>query len=312
MNIGVPSGMANPMTAAGDIIVGGATATPAPPIRLPLGAIGDVLTVGAGGLGYALPAPPITWPLTNAGDMGFQPDGVANNALTLKNAANAAHGVVITGTQNSPVVISSDVEMEFEIDGGIYGPQLSLTNKGADAIGGGLSIVSNYTDGTNYGLLLDAQGSPSGLWIGGPQASFVSIGSILSVASLVVTGNENVTGYMIATSGIKSTRITKRVLAVAGPGATPIINTNNYDVVHLTALATPITSMTTNLSGAPVDGDTLRISFTDNGAAQGITWGASFEASTVALPTTTVISTRLDVGFLWNTETSKWRCVAVA
>ena len=102
------------------------------------------------------------------------------------------------------------------------------------------------------------------------------------------------------------------MLATAGPGATPTVNTDNYDVVHLTALAAAITSMTTNLTGTPVDGDTLRISFTDNGTARAIAWGASFEASTVALPTTTVASTRLDVGLFWNTETSKWRCVAVA
>ena len=47
-------------------------------------------------------------------------------------------------------------------------------------------------------------------------------------------------------------------------------------------------------------------------AARAITWGTSFEASTVALPTTTVSTNRLDVGFVWNAATSKWRCVAVA
>ena len=56
--------------------------------------------------------------------------------------------------------------------------------------------------------------------------------------------------------------------------------------------------MTSGLSGTPVDGQTLRVWTTDNGTARAIAWGNSFEASTVALPTTTVISTRLDVGFL--------------
>lgn len=106
--------------------------------------------------------------------------------------------------------------------------------------------------------------------------------------------------------------ITKRVSAAAGPGATPTLNTNSFDIFHLTALATAITSMTTNLSGTPADGDEMRISFTDNGTARAITWGAKFEASTVALPTTTVISTRLDCRFQWNTETSKWRIWSVA
>jgi hypothetical protein len=138
-----------------------------------------------------------------------------------------------------------------------------------------------------------------------------------TAAKLAVGSNGQVlTADSTQTTGLKwaaaGGRITKRVLATAGPGATPTINSDNYDVVHLTALAAAITSMTTNLTGTPVDGDTIRISFTDNGTARAITWGASFEASTVALPATTVASTRLDAGFFWNTETSKWRCVAVA
>ena len=132
----------------------------------------------------------------------------------------------------------------------------------------------------------------------------------------VGTNGQVLTADSAQTLGVKwaavGGRIAKRVLATAGPGATPTVNTDNYDVVHLTALAAAITSMTTNLTGTPVDGDTLRVSFTDNGTARAIAWGASFEASTVALPTTTVANTRLDVGLFWNTETSKWRCVAVA
>ena len=81
----------------------------------------------------------------------------------------------------------------------------------------------------------------------------------------------------------------------------------------ITALSTAITSMTSNLSGTPINGDLLWIYITDNGTARGITWGSSFEASgNVALPTTTVLGVRLDVLFAWNTATSKWRCVAVA
>ena len=114
------------------------------------------------------------------------------------------------------------------------------------------------------------------------------------------------------TDTLTNKRITKRVLALSAGSATPAINTDTTDVVNITAQSAAITSFTTNLTGTPVDGDTLRISITDNGTARALTFGASFEASTVALPTTTVISTRLDVGFFWNTATSKWRCVAVA
>ena len=70
--------------------------------------------------------------------------------------------------------------------------------------------------------------------------------------------------------------------------------------------------MTTNLSGSPNSFDKLILGFTDNGTARAITWGTGFEASTVALPLTTVVSTLLLVGLLYNPTTSKYRCVAVA
>ena len=113
------------------------------------------------------------------------------------------------------------------------------------------------------------------------------------------------------TNTLTNKRITARSGTVAS-SATPTINTDNVDYYSITALAAAITSFTTNLSGTPTIGQTLWISITDNGTARAITWGATFEASTIALPTTTVISTRLDVAFIWNEATSKWRCVGTA
>lgn len=113
------------------------------------------------------------------------------------------------------------------------------------------------------------------------------------------------------TATVTNKRITRRVVTVT-QSATPTINTDNTDVASITGLAQAITSMTTNLSGTPVDGDMLMIRITDDGTARAIAWGASFESSTVTLPPTTVISTMLAVGFLWNTASSKWRCIAAA
>ena len=102
-----------------------------------------------------------------------------------------------------------------------------------------------------------------------------------------------------------------RVLAISSNSATPAINTDLYDFVDITGQSTAITSFTTNLTGTPVDGQKLWIAITGT-TAIAITWGASFEASTIALPTTTVSTNRLDTGFVWDAATSKWRCVAVA
>ena len=113
-----------------------------------------------------------------------------------------------------------------------------------------------------------------------------------------------------STSTLTNKRITART-GTTTSSATPTINTDNVDFYSLTAQTVDITSFTTNLSGTPTEGQTLWIAITGT-AARAITWGASFEASTVALPTTTVTTARLDVGFVWNTVTSKWRCIATA
>lgn len=118
-----------------------------------------------------------------------------------------------------------------------------------------------------------------------------------------------------ATRTLTNARVTKRLVSVNAPGATPTTNSDNCDIAEFTGLAAAITSMTTNLSGTPVNGDMLEFIFLDNGTARAITWGASFaDGGLVDLPTTTVISTVLRVLVQYQTIASlnKWVCIAVA
>lgn len=170
----------------------------------------------------------------------------------------------------------------------------------------GLSSSQTYLGTPTFGNQFILLGASTG------GTTFVSANAGASNFSLTFPAVTDTVAVLATAQTLTNKRITKRVLALSAGSATPAINTDSYDVVHITAQSAAITSFTSSLSGTPVDGDTLRISITDNGTARALTWGASFEASTQALPTTTVISTRLDVGFFWNTETSKWRCVAVA
>jgi hypothetical protein len=136
--------------------------------------------------------------------------------------------------------------------------------------------------------------------------------------TLTTTAATNVTlpttGTLSTLAGVETLtnkRVTPRVLTSTANSATPTLNTDSYDSMVITGQSVAITSFTTNLTGTPTSQQKLIISITGTGAIA-ITWGASFEASTVALPTTTVTTNRLDVGFIWNAVTSKWRCVASA
>lgn len=136
--------------------------------------------------------------------------------------------------------------------------------------------------------------------------SLTEISYVKGVTSAIQT-QINALPTASSTTTFTNKRITARTGTVAS-SATPTINTDDVDFFSITALAVDITSMTTNLSGTPTEGQTLWIAITGT-AARAITWGSSFEASTIALPTTTVTTNRLDVAFIWNTVTSKWRCV---
>jgi hypothetical protein len=123
-----------------------------------------------------------------------------------------------------------------------------------------------------------------------------------------------VEGVVIPSISSTSTLTNKRNTFRRGTtasSATPSINTDNYDIFSITALAANITSMTSGLSGTPVHGDGLLIEITGT-ATRTISWGSSFEASTIALPTTTSSTAMLSVALVWNSTTSKWRCVGVA
>ena len=143
-----------------------------------------------------------------------------------------------------------------------------------------------------------------------------------SIGSTVQAYNANTANYEFGANNFNGTgnfttpgKITGRIITRTtsiSSSATPTINTDNCEFVDITAIATAITSMTTNLSGTPVNGQRLMIRFKDNGTAQTIAWGTSYEAVGVALPTTTVISKRLTVNLIYDTTTSKWGCVATA
>lgn len=175
--------------------------------------------------------------------------------------------------------------------------------------------IASQTSGSvlNVGLAIGTSTTVA-LWLGHTTTSTTESGGIVfgsgrdvnlyrSAANTLKTDDT-----FQAAAGITETRVTPRVGSTAS-SATPTINTDNVDMYGLTAQAADITSFTTNLSGTPTNGQKLWI-YVVGTASRVITWGASFEAGVAALPTTTTNTERLDVFFIWNAVTNRWRCMA--
>jgi hypothetical protein len=124
----------------------------------------------------------------------------------------------------------------------------------------------------------------------------------------VLSGVESANSYTDTVAAGKANH-NKRVVSVSS-SATPTVNADVTDIARITSLATAVTNMSTNLSGTFSHGQFLCYEITDNGTARALAWGTSFAATTsIALPTTTVISTLGRYLFQYNSATSKFEIV---
>jgi len=104
-------------------------------------------------------------------------------------------------------------------------------------------------------------------------------------------------------------RLTKRVGSTAS-SATPTPSADSHDIYTVTALAADATFGAP--TGTPTDGQPLIIRIKDNGTARALAWNAIYRAMGSSLPTTTVPSKTLYLGFIYNSTDSKWDLIAKA
>jgi hypothetical protein len=238
-------------------------------------------------------------PVTGTGSVVLDTDPSFSNSITVNGSITGYGEILLYGSETIDQVIAGSQTTGNLTIGGV------VQTTGTIAIGGG-AATGTLTLGRSTGT--QTVEIATGINPSATKTINIGTGSNGGATNIAIgaTAGTSTTTLNGKTSG----RIVPRVSTTAS-SATPTINTDNTDQFGLTAQAVDITSFTTNLTGTPTDGQKLWIYIVGT-AARAITWGASFEASTVSLPTTTVTTNRLDVGFVWNAATSKWRCVAVA
>lgn len=140
----------------------------------------------------------------------------------------------------------------------------------------------------------------------------------LTAATAVADDDQDVTVQNYSTTPVSRRRpfsVTRQALAKprvssTTSSATPTPNADTTDIYILTALATAPTFGAP--TGSPSQGQKLIIRIKDNGTARALAWNAIYRAMGTALPTTTVLSKTLYLGFIYNSTDTKWDLVASA
>jgi len=150
-----------------------------------------------------------------------------------------------------------------------------------------------------------------------PQFTTIELGAAsdttLARVSAGIISVERVTIPTISsTSTLTNKRINPRLVTAASytTNTGTSLDVATCDQFEITAQAGAL--LFNNPSGTPLGGQKLIIRIKDNGTARALTWDTQFRAMGNALPSTTVLSKTLYMGFIYNATDTKWDLVAVA
>lgn len=171
-----------------------------------------------------------------------------------------------------------------------------------------LYLSTTLSSATLKAALTDETGSGAAVFANSP-ALVTPTGLVKGDVGLGNVDNTSDATKNAATATLTSKRITKRV-GTETSSATSTATGDSVDMWTITALAAA--DAIAAPTGTPTDGQTLIYRIKDNGTARALTWNAIFRASSdLSLPTTTVISKTLYVGFIYNAVDSKWDLILV-
>ena len=127
--------------------------------------------------------------------------------------------------------------------------------------------------------------------------------------TMTFPGTSDTVVTLTATQTQTNKRITPRIGTVTS-SSTPTPAGDSNDQFNVTALAVGATFAAP--TGTPTDAQKLMVRIKDNGSAQTLAWNAIYRALGTTLPTTTVATKTLYLGFIYNAADTTWDCVASA
>jgi hypothetical protein len=249
------------------------------------------------------------------------------NGTSAVTAVTAPSGTIVgttdTQTLTGKTLTAPKIDTINDTNGRIV---LDTSNVGGSASANNYIYVKNATDGnpptfgswgTNdanvnitfvpkgtgtFGYFQDT-GSNGGITVGG-NATNVDF-NIATKGTGVVKANNVEVATISGTQTLTNKRITPRVSTLSNITSVSV-NSDSFDYVLDTGITGAITL--NNPTGTPTEGQKLWYALTGT-ASRAISYGTAFEDSSLVRPTTTSGTSRIDIGFVWNGATSKWRHV---
>ena len=148
--------------------------------------------------------------------------------------------------------------------------------------------------------------------VGSVELGHASDTTIARVSAGVISVEGVTIPTISSTSTLTNKRVNQRVVSATSyttdTGTSLDVSTCDLFVVTAQAGALKLN----NPSGTPVEGQKLMVRIKDNGTARALTYDTYFRAMGVALPSTTVLSKTVYLGFIYNSTDTKWDLVSVA
>lgn len=231
-------------------------------------------------------------------------------------AASAASIAGVAGVFKTATV--SIKTTNYTLVSGDFGKLMMMNSGSAQAFtmpaiaGNEVAIISNI--GAGALTITPAGGNTTDKTTLAQNETIILCGDLTNTKWRVVAGWKTMpSGAIVGTTDtqvLTNKRITGRAFTTTSTATlTPELDT--YDAFSLTAQAATLTIANPSTT-TPAHGDVMIIDIIDNGTARAVSFGTAYVAKAgVALPTTTVLSKKMTLGFRYDAGLAKWNLLAL-